>query len=379
MTELGKPDEIKCHLLHRMKRYDSSIIIQLRDDVRYTPLPSERVFEFSEVEKYGMMYDSEEEEKKQEEKKQEEKKQEEKKQEEKKQEEKKQEEKKQEEKKQEEKKQEEKKQEEKKQEEKKQEEKKQEEKKQEEKKQEEKKQEEKKQEEKKQEEKKQEEKKQEEKKQEEEDASQTYLDIPLPYWRIYREGKGFLAVYKTQQKKMETADKYNVEWLNDPYAGDIFLALGWLVEQAGGKRQITRYVCALNLSTNPVSMWLNYDYRQPDYCYDFLRTAAIPTFPDRNYYLDCIVSCVPAEETGPSQQAKQNEEKNLGVMGQSEPWDIACLYWDADHDWPESLSDAAVVHQASASLQVFGNAKNDLRAKRTEPPAGLLARLAHAS
>ncbi|KAL8828633.1 MAG: hypothetical protein Q9170_006521 [Blastenia crenularia] len=53
----------------------------------------------------------------------------------------------------------------------------------------------------------------------------------------------------------------------DPNAsdGDFFLPLGWLVESAAdGCRCPTRYVCLLNISSQPMSVWLMYDYVVPD-------------------------------------------------------------------------------------------------------------------
>lgn len=89
-----------------------------------------------------------------------------------------------------------------------------------------------------------------------EEAGQPDASIPLPYWRIYREGIGYFAAPKNQQEKIGSADEPNdTVWVDDPSAGDTFLALGWLIAPAScGRDRITRYVCALNLSTDPVSM-----------------------------------------------------------------------------------------------------------------------------
>lgn len=43
--------------------------------------------------------------------------------------------------------------------------------------------------------------------------------------------------------------------------GDFFLPLGWLVESnVNGTKRATRYVCMLNISTKPLSLWLMFDY-----------------------------------------------------------------------------------------------------------------------
>lgn len=71
-------------------------------------------------------------------------------------------------------------------------------------------------------------------------------------------------------------------------------------------------------------------------------------------------------------------------MNQPSPWDIACLYLDADKDWPESLDTIAataagadLAHQAPAPLLVYGDAKPNLRAEKAEPPPSLLACFSH--
>ena len=83
----------------------------------------------------------------------------------------------------------------------------------------------------------------EEDEQNEEDASHTSIDSRLPYWRIRHKSKGYFVVPKTQQNEAETAvsassaDKHDKAWVNDPNAGDIFLALGWLVNKQTGRQQ----------------------------------------------------------------------------------------------------------------------------------------------
>lgn len=44
-------------------------------------------------------------------------------------------------------------------------------------------------------------------------------------------------------------------------AGDIFLALGWLVERRLSPKKRDRFAHE-TFSTNPVSLWLLHDYRQ---------------------------------------------------------------------------------------------------------------------
>ena len=84
-----------------------------------------------------------------------------------------------------------------------------------------------------------------------------------------------------------------------------------------------------------------------------------------------------------------NKGEKSGFMGHPDPWDIACLYRNAAEEWPENLPAAKAMAakamvakeagQAPASLQVFGNANSDLRAKRIEPTREYLAGFSHFS
>ncbi|KAI4127091.1 MAG: hypothetical protein LQ338_003377 [Usnochroma carphineum] len=49
--------------------------------------------------------------------------------------------------------------------------------------------------------------------------------------------------------------------ITDKDEPDSFLPLGWLVENGtDGRKYTTRYVCLLDISTSPISVWLMYDY-----------------------------------------------------------------------------------------------------------------------
>ena len=63
--------------------------------------------------------------------------------------------------------------------------------------------------------------------------------------------------------------------------GDFFLPLGWLVESnKEGTKRATRYVCLLNISTDPLSLWLMFDYLIKD---EKRQTIKIP---DLSYVYD---------------------------------------------------------------------------------------------
>lgn len=130
-------------------------------------------------------------------------------------------------------------------------------------------------------------------------------------------------------------------------------------------------------------MWLIYDYRQPDFM-DNLRPAEIPTVPKANFYFDYPNPCALAGcKNQKTLTIRQAEQESPGFMGQSRPWDIACLYPDASDGWPGSSNatsapagKADIAHEDPAPLHIDGAANPELRAKATEPTASLLARFA---
>ncbi|KAL8904882.1 MAG: hypothetical protein Q9207_002977 [Kuettlingeria erythrocarpa] len=57
---------------------------------------------------------------------------------------------------------------------------------------------------------------------------------------------------------------------------DLFLPLGWLVEHGKNAKYCpTRYVCLLNISTMPMSLWLMYDYVDIDKEIEFKNTMVV--------------------------------------------------------------------------------------------------------
>ena len=74
------------------------------------------------------------------------------------------------------------------------------------------------------------------------------------YWRLHDEKGNTFAAPKSEL------------WISPTVGdGDVFVPLGWLVERHQGSdfHRSTLYVCCINLSTDPVSVWLIYDYRFP--------------------------------------------------------------------------------------------------------------------
>ena len=202
------------------------------------------------------------------------------------------------------------------------------------------------------------------------------FDIESPYWRLYRndyEGDRYFVAPKTKDQRLTGKGKEEEMWIRKDDAGDQFLAMGWLVEDkvddAHGA-QTTRYVCALNISTNPISMWLIYDYRLPDDD-NHLHTSSVPTMADQNFYLSPIddsqvtsnTTTAPAVTTG---KKGLHKDVNNGYMGQPEPWDIACLYPDATRQWPGHSSNVDVHAKDPATLTPYGDPDTTLRAKRME-------------
>ena len=197
-------------------------------------------------------------------------------------------------------------------------------------------------------------------------GSDATLVIDDPYWRLHREGLRFFVAPKTQDKHLKYEDSEDKMWVRDEMAGDIFLDLGWLVEKGkDGQDRTTRYVCALNLSTDPVSMWLIYDYRQPN-DYDYLCTSKVPAAGEPYIYLEAPYNLAAVSKAATGKEGGQVEPK--GYMDQRKPWDIACLYQNAPKDWPKDVSEAAA-RAGGPTIFPYGPAKPDLRAKRTKPTA----------
>ena len=209
---------------------------------------------------------------------------------------------------------------------------------------------------------------------EEEGKHKGYYDLEYtidpPYWRFRRLDKGFFVVPKDERGEIDlTLFRQDLGrsqqdlWIGTKETGDVFLALGWLAEQVGASpRLVTRYVCALNLSTNPVSFWLIHDYlrRNDD---ERLESVDLPSAEGQDS-LDGHSGSIPAGE------------QKRGFMDRPKPWDIACLYKDAFKDcgryWPRDSSSCCLSSAPTSPLFYDDAQSDDLRATRTEPPVNFL-------
>lgn len=183
--------------------------------------------------------------------------------------------------------------------------------------------------------------------------------IDPPYWRLNRNGKGFFKAPKNGGGEIDATRILQNPWIGTKDTSDYFLALGWLVEQG----KVTRYVCALNLSTNPVSFWLVYDYLQRGDD-EHLHVLDIPAVKEQGAS-DCDDDDDISDGGRPAEK-RLNEQKR-GFMSQPEPWDIACLYRGAFRDWPQDAAHLTF-QSAVTSLLICGDPQPDLRATRIEPP-----------
>ena len=194
------------------------------------------------------------------------------------------------------------------------------------------------------------------------------LTIDPPYWLLYRDeyqGPVFFVAPKTKAKRVKSQDAQEKIWVREESAGDNFLQLGWLAEKKNndGPEQMTRYIVALNLSTNPLSMWLIYDYRQPD-ALGHLHTANVPAIGEPDLYMDPV-----SEAAIGKGKEEAPEKKHNGYLDQLEPWDLACLYPDAPKDWPKDASSAAAAAAGATHPPIllrYGPPNQNLRAKRSE-------------
>ena len=204
--------------------------------------------------------------------------------------------------------------------------------------------------------------------------------IESPYWRLYRSdhnGERVFVAPKTKTKSLKKQGTKDEIWIREDAAGDKFLALGWLVENNQDGARTTRYVCALNTSTKPVSMWLIYDYRQPNDD-DYLYTSDVPTVAQQNLYLDPtddgqVISHPPKGPAPVTGKEGVEQNFNKGYMDQPKPWDIACLYDDAEKQWPEASMAVDVNPEDPSFLTPYGDPDTSLRAKRMCEADGLAA------
>ncbi|KAL8900410.1 MAG: hypothetical protein Q9207_005712 [Kuettlingeria erythrocarpa] len=117
----------------------------------------------------------------------------------------------------------------------------------------------------------------------------------------------------------------------DRVSGDYFLPLGSLVEgpNDGKKKRLTNYCWALNISTDPVSLWLAFDYVKTNFVGD-----------DTNVDLSEIYLNHGNEYRG----FPYTFERVLqlpGYLGLGSAWDVLKVFDDVDRDWqPESVQAA---------------------------------------
>ena len=77
-------------------------------------------------------------------------------------------------------------------------------------------------------------------------------NVRRPYFRSHYGDHEYLTLKPTETRVRKAGGRGG---------GDVFLTLGWMIERnQDGFHRATAYVCALNLSTEPVSMWLIFDY-----------------------------------------------------------------------------------------------------------------------
>ena len=150
--------------------------------------------------------------------------------------------------------------------------------------------------------------------------SEVTLAVEPPYWRLPRNGNRYFVAPKTEHQHVKREHDEEEMWVRDESAADVFLAIGWLVEKIqDGQAQTTRYACTLNISTDPVSMWLIYDYRQPN-DHGYLRTSNVPTVEEPDLYLDpaddCRMTPSTAAEPAAAMGQEGGQEKYNGYMDQ---------------------------------------------------------------
>ncbi|KAL8840028.1 MAG: hypothetical protein Q9170_001512 [Blastenia crenularia] len=114
--------------------------------------------------------------------------------------------------------------------------------------------------------------------------------------------------------------------------GDFFLSIGSLLEPADaaskGKKRLTNYVWALNISTNPVSLWLIFNYvvnnADPDEDAD---EDAEPQCPLSDIYYNMY------NELHDLPYAHYKQEDPKGYLELGSKWDMLEVFHDVEKDW----------------------------------------------
>ncbi|KAL9123665.1 MAG: hypothetical protein Q9217_006926, partial [Psora testacea] len=201
--------------------------------------------------------------------------------------------------------------------------------------------------------------------------SASLADSPFPYWRLRRADQRYFNALKSNEPNAEEGS-----W--EVADGDIFLALGWLVERnPSGFHRATKYVCMLNLSTTPVSMWLVFDYRQPNR-HSLLEAPQVPDFQTsyNSPYFDHFhgsASCLEPQDSCLKSESLLKQQG--GYMDAPEPWDIALVYKDIK-DWPSAAPNtSSSTLRPSTNRKPYGKLDTNLRAVRTDPPQTFFDRL----
>ncbi|KAL8975090.1 MAG: hypothetical protein Q9197_000669 [Variospora fuerteventurae] len=115
-------------------------------------------------------------------------------------------------------------------------------------------------------------------------------------------------------------------------SGDFFLPLGSLVEIAsdGNNKRLTNYCWALNISTDPVSLWLVFDYVKTNFLGD-----------DTNVQLSQIYLNQGNESRGFPYTFDEVPQAQQGYLGLGSAWDVLKVFDDVSRDWQPTNAKAA--------------------------------------
>ncbi|KAL8900520.1 MAG: hypothetical protein Q9207_005656 [Kuettlingeria erythrocarpa] len=131
--------------------------------------------------------------------------------------------------------------------------------------------------------------------------------------------------------------------------GDFFLPLGSLVEEAtadnGGKKRLTNYCWALNISTDPVSLWLVFDYVKTD-----------PEEDDSTVNLSQIYLNECNEVHAFSYAFEQVPQGHV-YLGLDRAWDVLKVFDDVDTDWQPKYAKDAQLEGAKRSWELGSTMK----------------------
>ncbi|KAL9014042.1 MAG: hypothetical protein Q9173_001292 [Seirophora scorigena] len=182
-------------------------------------------------------------------------------------------------------------------------------------------------------------------------------DAPPPYRGA---DTWFVQLFYDQRLRANEQERPSPFCHANRVGGDFFLPLGSFIEAANeeGEKRLTNYCWALNVSTDPVSLWLVFDYVMvtPGGDHATIKLSQV-YLNERNEY----------DHYG---YAFEKVPQAHGYLGLGGAWDVLKVFDDVDEDWqPENaiaakLDDAGRRWELGSTMRAYALDKPPVNASR---------------